>query len=272
MHHRQTNNFMTELTPVPLKSRPIRRNVPHWVAPAVFIGIIAVWQLLFSLHWVNTLALVSPKEIWQQLVELYQTGGLAQHLGASVKRLAIGWTIGTVAGVLTGLAIGLWIYARAGLLPLVSALFPVPKIALLPLFVVWFGIGEGSKIATILFGVYFPTVIAAYAAVDSVDRGLIRMGQSFGLSAAAVICKIILPGALPGILAGCRISYSIGITMVVAAEMIGAQTGIGTYILNAGALFRIDQLLAGVVLLMLLGLSGAWLIGMTEKLALRWRE
>lgn len=263
---------MTNLTPVPLKSRPLRRNVPWWVAPLVFISLIVLWQVLFSFHLVNTLALASPAEIWQQLVELYHSGGLVNHLGASVRRLAIGWSLGTLAGVLTGLAIGLWIYARAGLLPLVSALFPVPKIALLPLFVVWFGIGEGSKIATILFGVYFPTVIATYAAIDSVDRGLIRMGQSFGLSAFAIIRKILLPGALPGILAGCRISYSIGITMVVAAEMIGAQNGIGTYILNAGALFRIDQLLAGVVLLMLLGLSGAWLIGLVERLALRWRE
>lgn len=260
------------LTSVPLKSKPIHRHVPRWTALVVFIVLIGLWQLCSHLGWINPLALASPSEIWSQLAELVKSGGLSEHLGASVQRLALGWSLGTVAGVLVGLLIGLWIYARAGLLPLVSALFPVPKIALLPLFVVWFGIGEGSKIATILFGVFFPTVISTYAAVDGVERGLIRMGQSFGLSTFAIIRKIILPGALPGILAGCRISYSIGITMVVAAEMIGAQKGIGTYILNAGALFRIDQLLAGVVLLSLLGLTGAFLIGLVEKIALQWRE
>lgn len=257
---------------VALKARVFRTKVPRWVAPVVFMVLIALWQLASSLGWVNPLALASPYEVWQQLVELWQRGGLQAHMGASVQRLLLGWSLGSFFGVAVGLLIGLWIYARAGLLPLVSALFPVPKIALLPLFIVWFGTGEGSKIATILFGVFFPTVIATYAAIDGVDRGLIRMGQSFGLSTWALIRKILLPGALPSILAGFRISFSIGITMLIAAEMIGAQTGIGTYILNAGALFRLDQLLAGVVLLSLLGVFGAWVIGLVEKYALRWRE
>lgn len=257
---------------VPLKGRAFDYQMPRWIAPMVFVGLIALWQLASSLGWVNPLALASPYEVWQQLVELWQSGGLRAHVGASLRRLLLGWSMGSLLGVAVGLLIGLWIYARAGLLPLVSALFPVPKIALLPLFVVWFGIGEGSKIATILFGVFFPTVIATYAAIDGVDRGLIRMGQSFGLSTWALITKILLPGALAGILAGFRISFSIGITMLIAAEMIGAQTGIGTYILNAGALFRLDQLLAGVVLLSLLGIVGAWAIGLVEKYALRWRE
>lgn len=138
---------MTEnLTPVPLRSRPFHRHIPRWVSPVVFTAIILIWQMASSFGWVNPLALASPAEIWAQLVELYQSGGLAQHMGASVERLAIGWSLGTIFGVVTGVSIGLWTYARAGLLPLVSALFPVPKIALLPLFVVWFGIGEGLKL------------------------------------------------------------------------------------------------------------------------------
>ena len=157
------------------------------------------------------------------------------------------------------------------MLPLVSALFPIPKIALLPLFIVWFGIGEGSKVATILFGTFFPTVIATYGGVDSVDRGLIRMGQSFGLSAWAIVRKIILPGALPAILSGFRISVSIAIVLLVAAEMIGAEYGIGAYVLMAGALFATDQLIAGVALLSLLGVSLAALIGLLERRLLRWR-
>ena len=265
-------DISTQLQPVPLKAKVFSRFVPRWIAPAVFIVLIALWQLCSRLGWVNPLALASPYEVWQQLHYLWQSGGLQEHVGASLRRLLLGWSLGSLLGVAVGLVIGLWIYARAGLLPLVSALFPVPKIALLPLFIVWFGTGEGSKIATILFGVFFPTVIATYAAIDGVDRGLIRMGQSFGLSTWALIRKILLPGALPGILAGFRISFSIGITMLIAAEMIGAQNGIGTYILNAGALFRLDQLLAGVVLLSLLGVLGAWLIGLVEKYALRWRE
>ena len=152
-----------------------------------------------------------------------------------------------------------------------SALFAVPKIALLPLFIIWFGIGEGSKVATIFFGTFFPTVIATYGGVDGVDRTLIRMGQSFGLTRASMIAKIVLPGALPAILSGMRISVAIAIILLVAAEMIGAEYGIGAYILLAGALFATDQLVAGVAMLCVLGLTAGWLLGRLERLVLGWR-
>ena len=117
---------------------------------------------------------------------------------------------------------GIFSAARAAGLPIVSALFPIPKIALLPLLILWFGIGEPSKVATIALGVFFPTVISAYSACDSVPRNLIRMGQSFGLPATDIVAKIVLPGAMPGILAGFRISASVALLLLVAAEMIGA--------------------------------------------------
>ncbi len=136
---------------------------------------------------------------------------------------------------------------------------------------IWFGTGEGSKIATILFGAFFPTVIATYGGVDNIDRNLIRMGQSFGLTWLSIVRKIILPGALPAILSGFRISISISIVLLVAAEMIGAQYGIGAYILEAGALFALDQLIAGVAILSVLGLILSWLIGWAERRFLSWR-
>ena len=135
----------------------------------------------------------------------------------------------------------------------------------------WFGIGEGSKVATILFGTFFPTVIATYGGVDNVDRNLIRMGQSFGLSWLSIVRKIIVPGALPAILSGFRISASIGIILLVAAEMIGAEFGVGAYILLAGSLMATDQLIAGVSILSLMGLTMAWLIGKAENYFLKWR-
>ncbi len=142
---------------------------------------------------------------------------------------------------------------------------------MLPLFIIWFGIGEGSKVATILFGTFFPTVIATYGGVDNVDRSLIRMGQSFGLSWLSIVRKIILPGALPAILSGFRISASIGIILLVAAEMIGAEFGVGAYILLAGSLMATDQLIAGVSILSMMGLTMAWLIGKAENYFLKWR-
>ena len=193
------------------------------------------------------------------------------HLGASVQRLVLGWTIGAGSGLLLGFLIGVFSWARSPGITVVSALFPIPKIALLPLFIIWFGIGEPSKVATIAFGVFFPTVISTFGAVDNVPRSLIRMGQSFDLGTVAIIRKIVLPGALPGILSGFRISASIGIILLVAAEMIGAEFGIGAFILAAGNLYQTDQLIAGVVMLSLLGLVVATLIGWAEKWLLSWR-
>ena len=187
-------------------------------------------------------------------------------------RLLGGWTSGTMAGIAVGVIIGLWSLPRSGLYPLVSALFPIPKIALLPLFVVWFGIGEGSKLATIAFGTFFPTVIATIGGVDAVDRNLIRMAQAFNIPYTRIVRDVILPGAMPAILSGMRISASIAMVLLVAAEMIVAEFGVGAYILMAGALFAIDQLIAGVVILSVTGLSVAWVIGQVEKRLLAWRS
>jgi ABC-type nitrate/sulfonate/bicarbonate transport system permease component len=259
------------LRPVPFRGGGFRPRSIAVVGPLVFVVLIALWQLGSSYGVISPIALPAPSQAFAALVDLIRTGTLWKHLGASIERLVVGWTLGTALGIAVGLTIGLFSLVRAGLLPLVSAIFPIPKIALLPLFVIWFGTGEGSKIATILFGAFFPTVIATYGGVDNVDRGLIRMGQSFGLTWLSIVRKIIIPGALPAILSGFRISVSIAIVLLVAAEMIGAQYGIGAYVLEAGSLFATDQLIAGVAILSAFGLTISWLIGRAERRFLSWR-
>ncbi|KFB11141.1 ABC transporter permease [Nitratireductor basaltis] len=260
------------LRPVPFRGGGFRHRKLGPVAPVVFLAILLVWELGSRSGFISQIALPAPSAALAALGDLISTGMLWKHLGASLYRLLVGWAFGSLLGIAVGLLIGLFSLARAGLLPLVSALFPIPKIALLPLFIIWFGIGEGSKVATILFGTFFPTVIATYGGVDNVDRNLIRMGQSFGMSWLSIVRKIIIPGAMPAILSGARISASIAIVLLVAAEMIGAEFGIGAYILMAGALFALDQLIAGVAILSILGLSIAWLIGKAEQRLLAWRN
>jgi NitT/TauT family transport system permease protein len=256
---------------VPFRGGGFRHRSYGFVAPIVFIVVILLWEAGSRTGVISNIALPAPSEAFRAFMDLVHTGILWKHLNASLYRLLIGWTLGSLLGVAVGLAIGLFSLARAGFLPLVSALFPIPKIALLPLFIIWFGIGEGSKVATILFGTFFPTVIATYGGVDGVDRNLIRMGQSFGISWLSIVRKIIIPGALPAILSGFRISASIAIVLLVAAEMIGAEYGIGAYILMAGALFATDQLIAGVAILSVMGLTMSWLIGRAERYFLDWR-
>jgi ABC-type nitrate/sulfonate/bicarbonate transport system permease component len=243
----------------------------RWVPWAAFAVMLAAWQAAAEMKLLPALFLPSPLAIVHAMVELYDSGTLGRHVGWSLYRIVVGWSIGTACGLAVGLAMGVFSAARAAGLPVVSALFPIPKIALLPLLILWFGIGEPSKVAVIAFGVFFPTVISAYSACDAVPRNLIRMGQSFGLSGAEIVRKILLPGAMPGILAGFRITVSVALLLVVAAEMIGAQYGIGAFVLSAGNLMQMEHLLAGVTLLSLLGLGVGWGLGALERRLLRWR-
>jgi NitT/TauT family transport system permease protein len=235
------------------------------------VAVILLWQAACAAGWVSKLFLPAPSAIADALFHLTVSGQLWLQLSASLSRLVVGWGLGTVAGLIVGFAAGMFTLARSPSLAVVSALFPIPKIALVPLFIIWFGIGEGSKIATLGLGVFFPTVIATVGAVDAVPRNLIRMGQSFGLSRAAIVRKIVLPGALPGILNACRVTAAIAIILLVAAEMIGAERGIGAFVLAAGNLYDTNALLAGIVVLSALGLIVAWAISRLERALLSWR-
>lgn len=266
---------------VPLRGGGFRPRPSRWVSAATLIGLIAVWeygacrsvlaQSLGCAPFISPLVLPAPSEALAALADLWRSGELGRHVGASLRRLLLGFALGASCGVAVGLLIGLFSLARGALAPLVAALFPIPKIALLPLFVIWFGIGEASKIGLIAFGVFFPMVIATYGGVDGVDRTLVRMGQSFGLSRRGVVAKIILPGALPAILSGVRISAAIAIILIVAAELIAAEKGVGAFIQIAGSLFATDRLIAGVALLSAFGLIVNGLIGWAERRLLRWR-
>jgi NitT/TauT family transport system permease protein len=268
---RRRANDGPRVAPVPLRAKgfePRTRPALAWLALG---SVLVLWQIGSSSGFLSELTLPSPLRIAAAVSDLVSSGELWGHLAASAVRIVGGFLLGFSTGLVAGLAIGIFTVSRSIGLPVVSALFPIPKIALLPLFILWFGIGEWSKVATIAFGVFFPTVVATYAAVDAVPRNLVRMGQSFGLTPAAITTKILLPGALPGVLSGARIASSIALILVVAAEMIGAERGIGALILTSGHLMMTDRLLAGVVILSMLGLLVAWALGALERRLLRWR-
>ncbi len=263
---------MAEPRPVSFRGGGFAPRSIRWISVAVFIAMITIAEIGTRSGWISALTLPRPSDVLETFVQLYQTGLLWKHMGPSLTRLFVGALIGASVGISVGVLIGLFSYVRSGLVPLVAAIFPIPKIALLPLFVIWFGIDEGSKYALIAFGTFTPTVVATYGAVDNVDRTLVRMGQSFGLSWRSIVLKIVLPGAMPGILSGLRISLAIAIILLVAAEMLGAEYGIGAYILEAGSLYDLEQRFAGVTILSLLGIFVSALVGVTERYLLNWRN
>lgn len=257
--------------PVPFRGGGFAPGGNRWAGLVVFVVLLAGLEIGTRTGWISNLTMPPPSDVAETLWRLTVSGLLWRNLEPSLTRLFFGSLLGVGTGILVGFAIGLFTLARAGLVPLVAALFPIPKIALLPLFVIWFGIGEGSKYALIAFGTFTPTVVATFGAVDAVDRGLIRMAQSYGVPWWRIVTRVVLPDALAGILSGLRVSLAIGIVLLVAAEMLGARFGIGAYILEAGALYDLERLFAGVVILSCLGLLLSAAIGALEKRLLRWR-
>jgi ABC-type nitrate/sulfonate/bicarbonate transport system permease component len=247
---------------------PATGRYSGWIALAAAI---ALWQLAGSTALVNPLFLPAPLAIVRAIYQLAISGALWHHLSYSLMRIGVGWALGTAAGVVVGFAIGLSSLARSVGITFISALFPIPKIALLPLLILWLGIGEQPKIATIALGVFFSTAISVYSGVDAVPRNLIRMAQSFNVPFSTIVRKVIWPGALPSILSGFRITASVALLLVVSAEMIGAEYGIGAFVLQAGNLMQTDQLLAGVVILSVFGLAVGRLINLLETRLLHWR-
>jgi NitT/TauT family transport system permease protein len=247
---------------------PQPRALVAWI---FFAAVLVLWQAGSSAGVIDSLFLPSPVRIAVALQELIASGDLFRHLGASLARIGLGWLIGAITGVILGGLIGLsWLGRSAGL-PFISALFPVPKIALLPLLILWLGIGESAKVVTIALGVFFPMAISTYAGIDNVPRNLIRMAQSFNVPLSAIIWKVVVPGIMPSILSGCRISASIALILVVSAEMIGANVGIGSFLLTTGNLMQTDQLMAGIVAIATLGLLIGALISWLERVLLGWR-
>ncbi len=242
-----------------------------WISVLFFVLLIGFWQMASSLGWVSGLFLPSPLRIVDALQRLALSGELTQHVTASLARIGAGWAVGAVLGVVFGGLIGLFSIWRSVGVPFIAAMFPIPKIALLPLFILWLGIGEAPKIVTIALGVFYPIAIGTYAGVDNVARTLIRMGQSFNMPFHHIAFKIVAPGALPSVLAAVRISTSIALILMVSAEMIGADKGLGAFLLTAGNLMQTDNLMAGIVVVAAIGLCISGLLTLVERSMLSWR-
>jgi NitT/TauT family transport system permease protein len=204
--------------------------------------------------------------------ELILTGRIMEHLGASLWRIGWGFSGGAVVGIGMGILLGISSLSDSVMSPLIATTYPIPKIAILPLLILWLGIGEMSKIMVIALGVFFPLVINVRSGVREVDPNLIKAALSMGSSHLGIVRKVILPGSLPMIFAGLKLGIGIALLLVVTAEMIAADAGIGFMILTAADLMQTPQLLFGIFLLSALGLLFAWSLERFERLVIRWKR
>ncbi|RAR56440.1 sulfonate transport system permease protein [Paraburkholderia unamae] len=255
-------------------ARPFARlsglREPAWraIVPALLI---VLWQAASSLGVTSEFVLPSPASVLAAYRELWQSGDLQDALKISLARAALGLLIGGGAGLLLGVAAGLSKSAERGFDSVLQMLRTIPFIALVPIFVVWFGIGEVSKVALIVGAALSPMYLSTYHAIRGIDPKLLELGRTFRLSRRHQIRLIILPMALPGILVGVRYAAAIALLALVAAEQINASAGIGYILNNANQFQRTDIIIAGILVYAVLGIGVDALLRYVERKALAWR-
>ncbi len=249
-----------------------QKSYPHWVSAVSIVCVLLLWEAICRCGLVSALFLPAPTQILLALADMIADGEIGMSLAASIYRILLGFIIGSVIGLAVGLVTGTSALADKIGNPIVNALYPIPKIALLPLFILWLGIGELSKVTIIAMGVFFPVAMNTYSGVKNVDTLLIKVAVSFNASWSKTMRSVVLPSALPMIFAGLRLAAGTSLLLLVAAEMIAAQVGIGALILHYGDLMITDRLMAGVIVLSLLGLLFNLLLQWLERKAVPWKN
>lgn len=249
-----------------------QKTYPNWVSVLSIVCLLVIWELVCRSGFVSSLFLPSPSQIVAALLDMTLGGEIGVSLAASLYRILLGFALGSLLGLAVGLVTGTSaLFDKIGT-PIVNALYPIPKIALLPLFILWLGIGELSKVTIIALGVFFPVAMNTYSGVKNVDTLLIKVAVSFNASWWMTMKSVVLPNALPMIFAGLRLAAGTSLLLLVAAEMIAAQQGIGALILHYGDLMITDRLMAGVIVLSLLGLIFNLLLQWCERKAVPWKN
>jgi sulfonate transport system permease protein len=255
------------------RGRHRQRRIPSWVrrlsGPALLL---ICWQVVTGAGLVSSRSLSSPASVVRAANELWTTGELQRNLAASLYR--VGW------GLVAGVAVGLVIAVIAGFFRLgedildssMNVLRTVPVVALLPLIIVWMGIGEPAKIFLIAVGTAFPVYINTFSAIRGIDVKLVEAGRAFGLGRLGLIRRVIVPGAFPGFLVGLRWSWGVSWLLLIFAEQVNASRGIGYLMTQAQSWNRTDMIIMGVVVYGLLGLLGDGLVRLLEATLLSWRR
>ena len=248
-----------------------QKTYPNWVSVASILCLLAIWELVCLSGVVSSLFLPAPSAIINALLEMIADGEIGVSLAASLYRILAGFFVGSLIGLGVGLVTGTSALMDKIGTPIVNAIYPIPKIALLPLFILWLGIGELSKVTIIALGVFFPVAMNTYSGVKNVDTLLLKVAASFNASWWMTMKSVVLPNALPMIFAGLRLAAGTSLLLLVAAEMIAAQVGIGALILHYGDLMITDKLMAGVIVLSLLGLVFNLILQFVERKAIPWK-
>jgi sulfonate transport system permease protein len=236
------------------------------------VGLAAAWEFVVWMGWSDGRLVPPPSIIFQTLKELAQTGELWRHAYATVIRVAAGFGLGVAAGTVFGAITGYSGLLRRLLDPSLQALRAIPSIAWVPLFILWLGIFEESKITLIAVGVFFPVYLGVMGAIMSVDRKIVEVGRAFRLSGPALVRRILLPAVLPAYIVALRSGLGLGWMFVVAAELLGASEGLGYLLIDGQQLGKPAQIVAAIVAFAVIGKTTDWIIAAAAAPFLRWED
>jgi len=259
-------------SPIVLEVKP-RKRYWTWITKSILpILILIGWTALAKSSWVPSLTMPSPWGTVLELKSMFGNQNLASNIGVSLTRAVVGLLFGGAFGFVVGLFSGLTKIGEELFDATLQALRAIPFIALIPLFILWFGIGETPKILVVALASYFPMYINTAGGVRNVDRKVVEAAKTFGVERLALLRQVILPLALPQILTGLSLSMVVSILALVAGETISSQNGIGYLLLNSQAYQRNYEVFACVVLYAIMGLGAAAIVKLLERLCLKWRE
>ncbi|MGB6536357.1 MAG: ABC transporter permease [Xanthobacteraceae bacterium] len=247
----------------------LTRSALGFLVPVVLA---AAWEFIVRMGWASGRVAPPPSVIFAEFVDLARTGDLQSNTLVTVARVAAGFGIGVVAATILGAAAGYSPLVRRLLDPSLQALRAIPSIAWVPLFVLWLGIFEASKVTLIAVGVFFPVYLGLMAAIQSVDRKLVEVGRAFRLSDFQMVRRILLPAVLPAYVISLRSGLGLGWMFVVAAELMGASQGLGYLLIDGQQLGKPAEIVAAIVAFAIVGKATDWLIVLAAAPFLRWED
>ncbi|WP_408004876.1 ABC transporter permease [Radiobacillus kanasensis] len=236
------------------------------------ILLLIAWEILSRLQVFPSYQLPAPTVILQTILGLAEDGSLWGHIGITTYRVFAGFVLGTLAAVLLGSLVGFYQKAEKIFDPLIQAFRSIPSLAWVPLFILWMGIGEPSKIAMIAVGVFFPVYLNIVSGVLGVDRKLIEVGKMYGLNTFQLVSRIILPASLPSFLVGLRSGLGLGWMFVVAAELMGASQGLGYLLVLGQNTLSPETIIASIILFAIIGKLTDWVLKVIENKTLHWQD
>lgn len=248
-----------------------KSNIYHKIAPWLIpVALLLSWQLFSVTGWISGNILPSPLEVITAAVAASASGELWENIWVSTWRALFGLLLGGGIGLILGLLNGIYPFAERHLDATVQMLRNIPHLALIPIVILWFGVGEEGKIFLVAVGVFFPIYINTYHGIRSVDKGLIEMGRVYRLSDWNLFSKVILKGALPSILVGVRYSLGVMWLTLIVAETVAASSGIGYMAMNAREFMQLDIVVLAILLYAVLGKLADSLAKLLESRLLKW--